>query len=88
MMPKIETHGDDAAEEWSTPVKWEEDPAVKAKRRRRSSRPSMKDISTKSPKLRLPSLFAKCSHYLDPSCPSITFENHKFFATKTSDVRI
>jgi len=32
MMPKIETSGDDAAEEWSTPVNWEEDPAVKAER--------------------------------------------------------
>jgi len=33
-MPKIETSGDDAAEEWSTPVNWE-DPAIKAQRKRR-----------------------------------------------------
>jgi len=32
-MPKIETSGDDAAEEWSTPVNWEEDPAIKVERR-------------------------------------------------------
>jgi len=38
MMPKAETSGDDAAEEWSTPVNWEEDPAIKAKRRRRGER--------------------------------------------------
>jgi len=25
MMPKTETSGDDATEEWSTPVNWEED---------------------------------------------------------------
>jgi len=25
----------DAAEEWSTPVNWEEDPAIKAERKRR-----------------------------------------------------
>jgi len=35
MIPKIETGGDDAAEGWSTPVNWEEDPAIKAERRRR-----------------------------------------------------
>jgi len=35
MIPKTETTGDDAAEEWSTPVNWEEDPAIKAKRRRK-----------------------------------------------------
>jgi len=29
-----ETSGDDAAEEWSTLVNWEEDPAIKAKCRR------------------------------------------------------
>jgi len=29
-MPKIETSGDDAVEEWSTPVNWEEDSAIKA----------------------------------------------------------
>jgi len=33
-MLKTETSGDDDAEEWSTPVNWEEDPAVKAIRRR------------------------------------------------------
>jgi len=33
MMLKAETSGDDAAEEWSTPVNWE-DPAIKAERRR------------------------------------------------------
>jgi len=36
MIPKIETSGDDAAERWSTPVNWEEDPAIKAERRRSS----------------------------------------------------
>jgi len=30
MMPTTETSGDDAAEEWSTPVNWEEDPVIKA----------------------------------------------------------
>jgi len=35
MMPKMETSGDDAVEEWSNPVNWEEDLAVKSKRRRR-----------------------------------------------------
>jgi len=34
MMPKKETSGDDAAEECSTPVNLEEDPAIKAERRR------------------------------------------------------
>jgi len=33
MIPKTETSGDDAPEEWSTPVNWEEDPAIKAERR-------------------------------------------------------
>jgi len=33
MMPKTKTRGDDAAEEWLTPVYWEGDPAIKAKRR-------------------------------------------------------
>jgi len=33
MMPKTETIGDYTAEEWSTPVNWKEDPAIKAKRR-------------------------------------------------------
>jgi len=33
MMPKAETSGDDLEEEWSTPVNWEECPAIKAKRR-------------------------------------------------------
>jgi len=33
MMPKTETSGDGAAEEWSTPVNWEEDHAMKAERR-------------------------------------------------------
>jgi len=28
MMPKTETSGDDAAEEWSTPVNWKEDLAI------------------------------------------------------------
>jgi len=37
MMPKTETSGDDVAEEWSIPVNWEEDPAVKAEWRRLSS---------------------------------------------------
>jgi len=37
MMPKTETSGDDAAEEWSIPVNWEEDPAIKAKPRTRYS---------------------------------------------------
>jgi len=32
MMPK--TRGDGAAEEWSTPVNWEEDPVIMAQRRR------------------------------------------------------
>jgi len=31
----IETGGDDAAEEWSTSVNWEEDSTIKAERRRR-----------------------------------------------------
>jgi len=31
---KTETSGDDAVEEWSTPVNWEEDPAIKTERRR------------------------------------------------------
>jgi len=35
MMPKTEASGDDAAEEWLTSVNWEEDPAIKAKRRRK-----------------------------------------------------
>jgi len=35
MMPKTETSRDDAAEEWSAPVNWEEDPTIKAERRRR-----------------------------------------------------
>jgi len=30
MMPKTETSGDDAAEEWLTSVNWEEVPAIKA----------------------------------------------------------
>jgi len=34
MMPMTETSGDDAAEEWSTQVNWEEDSAIKAERRR------------------------------------------------------
>jgi len=38
MMPKTETSGDDAAEEWSIPVNREEDPAIKAERRRRKWR--------------------------------------------------
>jgi len=37
MMPKTETSGDYAAEEWSTPANWEDDPAIKAERRIRSS---------------------------------------------------
>jgi len=32
MMPKTETSGDNAAEEWSTSVNWEEDSAIKAER--------------------------------------------------------
>jgi len=32
---RAETSGDDAAEEWLTPVKWKEDSAVKVKRRER-----------------------------------------------------
>jgi len=35
MIPKTETSGDDAAEEWSTSVNWEEDPGIKTERRRR-----------------------------------------------------
>jgi len=35
MIPKTETSGDDAAKEWSISVNWEEDPAIKAGRRRR-----------------------------------------------------
>jgi len=35
MMRKTETSGDDAAEEWLTPVNWEKDFAIKAERRRR-----------------------------------------------------
>jgi len=35
MMPKTKTSGDDAAVGWSTPVNWEEDSAINAKRRRR-----------------------------------------------------
>jgi len=34
IMPKTETSGDDAAEEWSTLVNWEEDLAIKAKWKR------------------------------------------------------
>jgi len=34
LMPKTETRGDDAAEEWSTPVFWKEDLAIKAEQRR------------------------------------------------------
>jgi len=34
MMLKTETSGDDAAEEWSIPVNWEEDPAIKEERKR------------------------------------------------------
>jgi len=33
MIPKIETSEDDAAEEWSTLVNWEEDSAIKAEQR-------------------------------------------------------
>jgi len=29
MMPKTETSGDDAAEDWSILVNWEEDPTIK-----------------------------------------------------------
>jgi len=38
MTPKTETSGDDAAEEWSNPVNWEEDSAIKAEWRRRFAR--------------------------------------------------
>jgi len=38
MIPKTETSGDDAAEEWSTLVNWVEDPAIKAERRFRLDR--------------------------------------------------
>jgi len=34
-MPKTETSGDNAVEEWLTLVYWEEDPAIKAELRRR-----------------------------------------------------
>jgi len=34
MMPKTETSGDDVAEELSTPVNCDDDPAIKAERRR------------------------------------------------------
>jgi len=33
MMPKAETSGNDAAEEWSILHSWEKDPAIKAERR-------------------------------------------------------
>jgi len=36
-MPKTETSGDDDAEEWSIPVNWKEDPAIKAKRRNKGN---------------------------------------------------
>jgi len=39
MMPKTETSGDDAAEEWSTLVNWAEDPAIKAKWRSIHNKP-------------------------------------------------
>jgi len=51
MMPKTKTSVDDAAEEWLTPVNWEEDPAIKAKRRRRRvtfSKPLMKIIKNRA----------------------------------------
>jgi len=32
MMPKTETSGDDAVEEQSTSINWEEDPVIKAER--------------------------------------------------------
>jgi len=35
MMPKTETSGDNAAEEWLTSVNWEEAPVIKAEWRRR-----------------------------------------------------
>jgi len=35
MMPKTETSGDNAAEEWLTLVNWEEDPAIKVEWRRK-----------------------------------------------------
>jgi len=35
IMPKTKISGNDAAEKWSTSVNWEEDPAVKAKRKER-----------------------------------------------------
>jgi len=38
MIPKTEANGDAAAEDWSTPVNWEEDSAIKAKQRRRRSK--------------------------------------------------
>jgi len=38
MMPKTESSEDDAAEEWSTSVNWEEDPDIKAERRSRINR--------------------------------------------------
>jgi len=43
-MPKTETSGDDAAEECSTFVNWEEDPAIKAewqRRRRKVAKPHL-----------------------------------------------
>jgi len=43
-MPKIETSGGDAAEDCS--VNWEEDPVIKAERRRDRVEPGYYDIST------------------------------------------
>jgi len=34
MMPKTETSEDEAVEEWSAPINWKEDPAIKAERRK------------------------------------------------------
>jgi len=38
MIAMTETCGDDAAEEWSILVNWEEDPATKVERRRRRNK--------------------------------------------------
>jgi len=42
---KTETSGNDDAEEWSTPVNWEEDPAIKAERREEG--PGRDDLAVK-----------------------------------------
>jgi len=48
MMPKTETSGDDVAEEWLTPVNWEEDPTIKTEQRRSVERPRPKNSPSKT----------------------------------------